>query len=80
MTAVRARSVRALVYRGYAAVNSGLLVFGTQVHYPLNRTRIESYQVGFTMRRALQKANFHEVEIRRERHTTVATAVRVPRA
>jgi ubiquinone/menaquinone biosynthesis C-methylase UbiE len=79
MTAMRARSVRALVYRGYAVVNSGLLLFGKQAHYPLNRARIESYQVNFTMRRALRHADFHDVQIRRERHSTVATAIRARR-
>lgn len=55
---VRARSVKGLVYRLYAMLNSALLLFGVQIRYPLNRARIESYQWRPALSAALRRAGF----------------------
>jgi len=55
----RARPLRTLAFGAYAAMNSGLFHYtGKLVPYPLNRSRIMTFQTETRMRRELQRAGF----------------------
>ena len=55
----RARPLRTLAFGAYVAMNSGLFHYtGKLVRYPLNRSRIMTFQTETRMRRELQKAGF----------------------
>jgi hypothetical protein len=51
-----------VIYRTYVILN-GLLyhLFGTLVHFPLKRWRVESFQTESGMRRGLLRAGFSEI-------------------
>lgn len=54
-----ARSVRGAIYHAYIAVNTVLFhTLGIQFRYPLNRKRMESYQLRGGMRRCLARHGF----------------------
>ena len=56
---LRTRPVRTIFFGAYVAMNSTLFHFtGKPVHYPLNRSRIMTFQTETRMRRELQKAGF----------------------
>ena len=70
------RSVRSLLYRGYALTNTLALAVNRQYRYPLNRARIESYQPALLMRRALRRTGFLEVRTWTDNGQSFATAFR----
>ena len=72
LAAARRGRLRALLYQGYVLANGLLLaLLGRQVAYPLKRTRFESVQTVGSMRRALGRAGFIDVVVRRERFFVV---------
>ena len=68
------RSVRSVAYRSYVAVNSLLLHFGSQIRYPLNRQRMESYQTSVSIRSALAQAGFDRINVWTEGEKAFASA------
>ncbi len=66
------RDPRRMVFEIYRLCNTAALHFtGKQFHYPLRRSRMESYQTGQGIRRALKRAGFEEIEIRQATHFVV---------
>ncbi len=63
---------KGLLYQLYVVANGlALHLFGRQVHFPLRRERIESFQTSRGIRRVLEAAGFADVEIDRERFFVV---------
>jgi ubiquinone/menaquinone biosynthesis C-methylase UbiE len=73
--AVQARSLRALIFSVYVVMNGWMLhTLGRQVAWPLGRRRYESFQTSGGMKRALQRAGFHEARVLSKDRFFVVTA------
>jgi ubiquinone/menaquinone biosynthesis C-methylase UbiE len=77
--AVKSGNARSLLYTAYALGNSFLLLAHRQIQYPLNRSRIESYQSGWILSKSLRRAHFNSVRSWRMGNNAIATATRVAR-
>jgi SAM-dependent methyltransferase len=77
--ALKSRSLKGVVYRGYTLINSLLLTAGVQVRFPFNRSRIESYQFGVALTRALRRAGFRNHRRWLEHGSSLVAATRVER-
>jgi SAM-dependent methyltransferase len=77
----RAANIKDIVFRSYVLLN-GLLFhcFGRLVRFPMNQ-KLESFQTTVSLRRALRRAGFGEVEFSAfpDRDHYVVTAVKSPR-
>lgn len=74
VAAMRRRGLKQIVFRAYVLLNGAMFHFtGMQFHYPLKRSRCESFQTATAMARALRRAGFVNVRAHRER-TLVMTA------
>jgi hypothetical protein len=76
LRAFRSVNVKIIIYGVYVIVNGVTLhLAGKTFAFPLKRTRYESFQTVRSMRRALRKAGFKNIDVRKGR-SFIATAVR----
>jgi len=61
---IRAHPIKTSLFGAYAAMNSVFFhCTGTLIRYPLNRSRIMTFQTEKRMRRELQKAGFGAIQV-----------------
>ncbi|HKF05939.1 MAG TPA: class I SAM-dependent methyltransferase [Candidatus Sulfotelmatobacter sp.] len=64
--------IKTTVFGTYVAVNSALFHFtGRLVRYPLNRSRVMTFQTEDRMRKELQKAGFGRIRVSDNRHFVI---------
>ena len=69
---IKRGNIKDVLFRCYVVVNSyGFSQFGKMFNFPLNRKRCESFQTDKSMRKALLKHGFTNIDIKRGRHFEV---------